>query len=302
MARSPKKTLRQQSARLNNLTYDMYYNRLLELAINVYEWKNLPDTVDPRFLEMTLATQGMAVFFQDEVLGYLCLQTMIGGHWDVYNIPTVRTAYATNGYQNLLDVTNSVLIFDNYMHTNVLNDIEMYALRLYNIERTLDVNVNGQKTPFIIKCTEQQRLTMLNLYMQYDGNEPFIFADENMNVEGIQVFPTPAPFVGDKLNFLKRQVWNEALTFFGIENNTSDKKERLSAGEITVSLGGVEAQRFVRLNARRQAAEQINEMFGLNIEVDFREEIKTDFQNVSRETLEEGDIENVSRETLEEEE
>lgn len=273
-----KKSLVTESARLNNLTYNLYYNRLMEIAINMYEWINMPDTVDVRFLELGLASQGMMIFFYDEVLGYLTLHTMIGGTWNQYNTPILRTAYATNGYQMPLDSTNSVIIFNNFMRTNILSDIEMYALRLYNAERTIDVNVRGQRTPFIIKCSEQQRLTMKNLYMQYDGNVPFIFGDEELNIEGIQVFPTPAPFVADKLNFVKRQIWNEALTYLGVENNTSDKKERLSTGEITVSLGGVEAQRYCRLNARKQACEQINAMFGLNIDVRYRPGFKADYE------------------------
>lgn len=268
------KRARWESAYLNNRTYLQYYNRLLELAINMYEWKNLPPTVDERFLELILFSDGMAVFFMDDGgLGYLALQCMIGGELDVYRIPILRTAYATNGYQAKLDITNSVIIFNNYTHTNSMLDVEMYAKRLYEIERTIDVNVKAQKTPLLIRGTENQRLTLKNLYMQYDGNEPFIFGDKNLDMDGIKVLKTDAPFVSDKLQVLKRQVWNEALTYLGIENSNTEKKERLVSDEINSNLGGVEAQRFCRLNARRQAVKKINEMFGLNIEVDFRQNI-----------------------------
>lgn len=265
---------RWESAKLNNYTYMQYYNRLTELAINMYEWKNLPDSVDERFLELTLFSDGMAVFFRDPVLDYLCLQCKIGGNLDVYRIPIRRTAYATNGYNMPLSSDDSVIIFNNYLHTNSLLDIEMYARRLYNIERAIDVNVNGQKTPVMVRGTENQRLTLKNLYMQYDGNEPFIFGDKDLDLDTLKVLKTDSPYVADKLNVLKRQIWNEALTYLGIENSNTEKKERLVSDEITSNLGGVEAQRFTRLNARRQAAKKINNMFGLNIEVDFREEVK----------------------------
>lgn len=264
-----------ESALLNNRTYLQYYNRLLELAINMYEWKNLPDTIDERFLELTLFSDGMAVFFRDDILGDLCLQCMIGGNLDVYRIPIERTAYATNGYQMHLNNTNSVIIFNNYTHTNSMLDIEMFARRLYEIDRTIDVNVKAQKTPVLIRATENQRLTLKNLYMQYDGNEPFIFGDKNLDMDGIKALKTDAPYVADKLNILKRQIWNEALTYLGIENSNTEKKERLVSDEVTTNLGGVEAQRFCRLNARRQAAKQINKMFGLNIQVVFRQDKQT---------------------------
>lgn len=261
-----------EAARLNNKTYGMYYNRLTELALNMFEWVNLPDSVDERFLELSLFSQGMAVYFNDEVMGNLALNCMIGGNLDVYRIPIRRTAYATNGYQKHLTNQDSVIIFNNYTHTNSLLDIEMYARRLYEIERAIDVNVRGQKTPNIVRATESQRLTMLNLYMQYDGNEPFIFGDNNLDMDAIKVLKTDVPFIADKLNLLKRQIWGEALTYLGIENNSSDKKERLITEEVNSNLGGVEAQRFCKLNARRQAVKKINKMFGTNIEVKFREE------------------------------
>lgn len=245
----------------------------MELAINLFKWDDLPDTVDERFLELTLYGDGMAVYFDDEVLGNLCLQTMIGGDLDVYRIPISRTAYASNGYNRQLTSANSVLIFNNFTHTNCILDIEMYARRLYEIERAIDVNVKAQKTPMLVRSTETQRLTLLNLYMQYDGNEPFIFGDKNLDLDDIKVLKTDAPFIADKLNILKRQIWNEALTYLGIENSNTEKKERLVTDEITTNLGAVQAARACRLNARRQAAEQINRMFGTNITVDIRKEI-----------------------------
>lgn len=280
-----------ESALLNNRTYLQYYNRLLELAINMYEWKNLPPSIDERFLELTLFSDGMAVYFRDEILGDLCLQCMIGGNLDVYRIPIRRTAYATNGYQAELDNTNSVIIFNNYTHTNSMLDVEMYARRLYEIERTIDVNVKAQKTPLVIRATENQRLTLKNMYMQYDGNEPFIFGDKNLDMDGIKVLKTDAPYVADKLNILKRQIWNEALTYLGIENSNTEKKERLVSDEVTTNLGGVEAQRFCRLNARRQAVKAINEMFGLNISVDFRQETQTVTRKENGNETEETEVE-----------
>nr|DAO26661.1 MAG TPA: upper collar protein [Caudoviricetes sp.] len=275
-----------ESALLNNRTFLQYYNRLTELAICMYEWRNLPSTIDERFLELALYSDGMAVFFRDEVLGYLALQVMIGGELDVYRVPLLRTAYATNGYNMPLNATNSVIIFNNNLRTNSMLDVEMYARRLYEIERTIDVNVKGQKTPTLIKCNENQRLTLKNLYMKYDGNEPFIFGERDLDPESIKVLQTGAPYVADKLNILKRQIWNEALTYLGIDNANTEKKERLISDEVTSNLGGVAAQRFTRLNARRKAAKQINEMFGLNIEVDFREEVKAMFKD---EDMERGD-------------
>lgn len=265
-----------ESAYMNNRTYLQYYNRLTELAISMFEWQNLPKTVDQRFLEMCLFGDGMCVFFQDEVLGYLSLQCMIGGKLNVYRIPMERKAYATNGYQRELDGTNSVIIFNNYLHTNSMLDVEMFSKRLYNLDRAIDVNANAQKTPVLIQCDESQRLTMKNLYKQYEGNEPFIFGSKGLDANGLKVLQTGAPYVADKLYELKTQIWNEALTYLGISNINVVKKERMITDEVTRNQGGTVASRYSRLESRRQACKQINEMFGLNIWVDYRE----DFQDI----------------------
>lgn len=265
-----------ESAYMNNRTYMQYYNRLTELALSMFEWENLPKTVDQRFLEMCLFSDGMCVFFEDDVLGYLGLRCMIGGKLNVYQIPTDRRAYTTNGYQKELNGTNSVIIFNNYLHTNSMLDVEMFSKRLYNLDRAIDVNANAQKTPVLIQCDENQRLTMKNLYKQYEGNEPFIFGSKGLDANGLKVLQTGAPYIADKLYELKTQIWNEALTYLGISNINVVKKERMITDEVTRNQGGTVASRYSRLESRRQACKQINEMFGLDIWVNYRE----DFQDI----------------------
>lgn len=274
-----------ESAAMNNASFRHYFNRLVELSISMFEWKNLPETVDPRFLELTLFTDGQAVFFYDEVMGYLALQNIMGGTFDVYRIPNTRRAYAVNGYQRELTNENSVIIYNNYLHTNCAVDVELYAKRLYNLDRAIDVNANAQKTPILIQCAENERLTMLNLYKQFDGNEPFIFGCKEMNPNGIKAMSTQAPYVADKLYQLKVQIWNEVLTYLGISNINMTKKERMITDEVTRNMGAVIASRYSRLEARREACNKINAMFGLDIWCDYRE----DYQVISDKDAVEGE-------------
>lgn len=266
-----------ESMVLNNLTYRQYLNRLTELAISMFEWKNLPDTVDARYLELHLFETGCMVYFKDEVIGDLCLDCIVNGRLDVYGNPLLRRAYSGyNNYQKLLKYNNSVIIWNNYLHSNSILDVEMFARRLYNIDRIIDVNANAQKTPVLLQGTEKQRLTLLNLYKEYDGNAPFIFGDKNLDLNSLKALSTNAPYVCDKLYQLKTQIWNEALTYLGISNINIQKKERLITDEVTRNQGGTIASRYSRLESRRQAVEKINDMFGTNIEVNYRE----DFQQV----------------------
>lgn len=279
------KTYFSESAKKNVKQYGRYLDRLTELSVSMFEWKNLPDSVDPRFLELTLFGDGHAVFFQDDVLGYLCLQVLINGPLNVYRIPINRRAFATNGYQQELTEDNSVIIYNNYLHTNAVADVKVFAERLYNLDRIIDVNANAQKTPVLVTATEQQRLVMLNLYKEFDGNSPVIFGDKNLDVNGIKAISTEAPYVADKLYELKTKIWNEALTYLGISNTNVTKKERMISDEVIRNMGGTIASRYSRLQSRREAVEKINQMFGLDIEVNYRD----DFREADDEVMIEGD-------------
>lgn len=261
----------------NSATYQQYLKRLAELSVSMFEWKNLPGTVDMRYLEMQLFRTGSAVFFEDEVIGYLALGFTPQGGFDIYGNPVSRRAYsAYNNYSKYLTSDNSVVIWNNYVRTNSLPTVVMFAKRLYNLDRIIDVNANAQKTPILIQASEKQRLTLLNVYKEYQGNAPAIFGDKNLDLNSLTVLKTDAPYIADKIYQLKVQIWNEALTYLGISNMNIQKKERLITDEVTRNQGGTIASRYSRLEERRQAAKKINDMFGLNIEVNYRE----DFQEV----------------------
>lgn len=253
----------------NNQTYLNYFYQLEEIAINMYEWLNIPDSIDQRFIEWILFNKGYIVFFFDEVMErYLCLECQYGGPLDVYRIPKERRAYASNGYNYPLNINNSVIIFNNYLHQPTFNNIEMYARRLYEVERTIDVNINAQKTPVTVKGPNALKQTLLNMVAQYSGNEPFLYlSDKNDLIDAIQVLNTQAPFVADKLQDIKHQIYNEALTFLGIPNANTDKRERLISDEVNANNSITNYQAFTRLNARKQACTLINQMFGLSIDV-----------------------------------
>ena len=269
-----KRTEFEESLRMNNYTWRQYFDRLMQLSMVMFKYDNMPDTVDPRFLEKTLFNRGNCLFFEDEVLGYLTLPSANLGKFDVYDIPRMRRAYAVNGYNKDLTIDDSVIIYNNYLRTNSRLDVEMFAKKLYNIDRAIDTNANAQKTPILLLCDENERLSYLNLYKEYDGNAPVIKGTKGLDLQGFQVLKTDAPYVADKLYDLKTQIWNEALTYLGITNVSFQKKERMISDEVDRMLGGTYANRYSRLLAREEACDKINKMFGLNISVSYRDDVE----------------------------
>ena len=276
-----------ESANANAIAEQYYLSRLSELAMSMFKWKNLPDSVDPRFLEYTLFYEGAAIFFKDKDLTdrnlkkseqeaggtYLALQVVLGGDLNVYRVPNNRKAYAVNTYNKQLTTEDSVIIWNNMLRLPEYGRMMFYANKLYQIDRAIDVNVKAQRFPIAILCDESQRLTMKQVYKQYDGNEPFIFGDKNLDLSAIQVINTGAPYVADNLQQLKNNIWSEAMMCLGIPNSPSEKKERLVANEAKVSQGGTLASRSSRLEMRKRACDEINKMFGLDIDVEYNQDL-----------------------------
>lgn len=287
------------SAYANEAVFIDYYTRLKEYAINMFEWHNLPPSVDERFLELCLFEYGYAVFFKNKDNGSLmALNSRIDGRLNVYRVPLYRTAYATNGFQQELTIDDSVLIFNNYLRQPTTLTIELFAKRLYEAEQTIMVNMKSQKFTTFFKCPESQRLTFKNIMMQWDGNEPFIFGDKGLDISAIEVINAQSPYNIDKMDIHKNMIWNEAMTFLGISNANTDKKERLVENEVTANNGQIEASRDIMLNARRQACKQINEMFKEELN---SQKVWVTFRNTNEklsQDAEEKEIDNVSRETI----
>lgn len=270
----------------NRLTYNFYYDRLLEMSLSRYEWINLPDSVDARFLELTLFKNGQALFFEDDVLGMLALPVIISGPFNVYKIPIRRRAF-TPGVSSVNETdkstvstyhaerTNkdSVICYNNMLHSPSLNMCRMYARRLADIDRTIDVNISAQKTPVLIEADSNTLLSLKNAYKQFDGNYPVIYGKKGIS-EHINVLTTGAPLVAPALQQLKQTIWNDALESLGIANHGADKKERVNTLEIQANQGGTIASRYSGLIAREQTCDAVNRMFGTDIGVRYREEVK----------------------------
>lgn len=249
----------------NRTSWNNYTFRLYEMAMSRGVWSDMPDTIDVRYLEQVLITQGAAVFFRDEVLGFLCLPVTLNGKLDVYGNPRDFVAISDTGYTKNLNVNNGVIIYNNYLRTPNIFDIKYYADRLYQYDRIIDVNINAQKTPILIKADQNEILTMKNVYQKYDGNQPVIYGKKTLSDDSLTVLKTDAPWVADKIYDLKSKIWNEALTQLGIPNSDTTKRERMIKDEVLTAQGAVIATRNSPEKMRQIACDKINKMFGLDI-------------------------------------
>ena len=257
---------------LNSQTYVDYLERMKKIALSMFEWVNLPDTMNSRYLEMCLYYKGQAALLYDEDYGFINTQAADSGYINIYGLPTkincysysynkMRELYVPN--TNLPAEEECILVMNNYQRIPTAATISLYAERLCEAQRACDTNVKAQKTPILLLTDKNQELTLRNMYAQYDGNAPVIFGDRNLLADRpIDSINTNAEFVANDIREYMQGIWNDFLCFIGI-NNLSEKKERLITTEANTNNELVNLNMQSYLIPRKQACKEFNDKFGL---------------------------------------
>lgn len=251
---------------LNDWTYTDYYYRLMLIAKNIYNGK-LPNGINYKWVEKYLYSEGSCVFFKDDTMGYMVAKYADSGKLNPYDEPTFVTPYAT-GYHGkpLENHVDCVIIRNNDIMLPTAPTLQLMAYRLAEATRTSDVNIRAQKTPVFALCDDKQKLSFKRAMSQVDENEFAIYGYKNFDIDSIKAIRMDAPVVFDKLTIQKHEIWNEAMTFLGLNNANQDKRERLVADEVSANNEQVGASGNVFLSARQDAFEEIRNLFGLSEE------------------------------------
>lgn len=259
--------------RANNLAFTDYYYWLMLITRSLFEWKNLPNNMNERWIERYLYRDGRCVFYDDPIMGLMVAGFAETYTVNCYNDPTSVTPIAPNYTYNgkeLINGDNAVVIRNNDMMIPSFPMIRLYAKKLANLDRSIEVNVEAQKTPVVVQCTDKQRLSLKNAINQRIDNEPVMFVDKSLDLNDIKILDLNPPLVFPQLQLQKHNVLNECFTRLGINNANMDKRERLVADEVQANNEQVQASEDVMLKARQRACEEINRIFGTNISVERR--------------------------------
>lgn len=257
----------------NNMTFSYYYYKLTLIARALFAWKNLPNNMDDRWIEKYLFTNGKCIFYKDPVMGEMVAgfgqMSSINCYGDPTKVYPVAPNYVYEGDQ-LINGENCYVIRNNDLMLPTFPTVRMYAFKLTNIDRAIDINIEAQKSPILVRCTDKQRLSLKNAINQRRDNEPVIYADNSFDKDMITTLDLNPPLVFPDLQVQKHMVLNEVFTDLGINNANMDKRERMVANEVEANNEQVKASEDVMLKVREEACKQINRIFGTNISVERR--------------------------------
>lgn len=273
---------------LNNATLQDYDDRLHMLATSLFTWKGLDEVAGfgaSHFIEESLYRYGKACIVNDNEIGIKALNVTTAGKLNIYYLPVKVNAFST-GYNKIFDFDDVVYIMNNELQKPTQDTLALFAMRLYETERTSDVNLQAQKTPILIEGDKNVLLTLKNTYMQYSGNMPVIYGNKNFDISSkLNVLRTEAPYLVDKLEEHKHNLWNDCLTFLGINNANTSKKERLITSEVESNDQLINYYLNCFYKTRKKACDILNEKFGTNVEIVLNKEII----DLLAETMKEGE-------------
>ena len=278
------KSYKRASKKLNDMTYTDYLLRLTLLARSIFKWNNLPPGINEKWIEKYLFYYGSCVFFDHPELGFVvakCTENNLN-HYDepVSITPIFSNCSFKTPIKSLINNKECVLIRNNDISLPTDYTLKLFALRLTEIQRTIDVNISAQKTPVIVTCSEKQKQSLKQVVNQKDDNEITIYGDPNLDVNGITALKVDAPVVFDKLQQQKHTLWNECMTFLGVNNANMDKRERLVDDEVQANNEQIELSASIMLKARQSACEQINKLFGTKISVELRKPVTAEIEGM----------------------
>ena len=274
---------------MNDSTYVDYLERMKKICLSMFEWQNLPTSMNARFIEMCLFYNGQAALLYDDNYGYINTMAADGGYINIYGLPTELNCYSYRFNQRRsLYMTDTgeekgkecILVMNNYERVPTCATVNLFAYRLAEAQRTADVNIKAQRTPILLTTDQKQLFTLKKMYEEYDGNTPAIFADKNtITPDALKAIKTDAPFIAQNIMDYKREIWNEFLTFMGI-SNLSEKRERMVSNEIDSNNELVNLNLQALLIPRKEACRQFNEKYGLMGEKAIDVKVRSDLYNI----------------------
>ncbi len=242
-----------------------YFNRYKLLALDCFEWINLPKNIESRYIERALFENGECAFFKDKEFNFLALPSSPTAEFNVYNEP-LYLFVTGNGYSEVKEINECVRILNNDLPIAGWEYVEDFAIRMADVESSIKANVRQQKFPYIIVCDDNTRFSAETMYRNVADGDPVIYSKKKLTDNDITVLDLNVPFVVDKLIDYKRELENDILSFFGL-NNAKDKKERMLVDEVNSNNDFIDRNIELMYKTRKLACKQINSKFDLNIDV-----------------------------------
>lgn len=224
----------------NLLTYDQVMANARLLATSRFKWDSkdvMPKDRLSEYIEMLLYLKGQCALFKDTD-GWKVRCCVPSGGLDEYGQPESFNLTDYNG-THMVTVKNNderfIWIKNNAACIPTIFWIVKYCNRVAKIERTMDLNIDAQKTPFMIETSPEIHLSIQNIFKEIRQMDEVVYVDQKTGIkDNVQVLKLDAPYLVDKLYTQKQNEFNDLLNFLGI-NTVKEKTAHILYKEATAT-------------------------------------------------------------------
>lgn len=262
--------------------FNSFYFELLDKALSLFEWKNLPENIDSDMIEFFLLTRGHIAFFKSEDK----LHATFGTPSDTLDENYTFTKYLiTNPYISGGETFNLTVGSDCIVVYNTPCDKVSITKSIFNrsLRRTAGILADNISSLNCLQINSrvQTMVTADNsniaksaetvLKEMYEGKPYKVITNNLANNITIENKNNTNSNTFSELINLNNYMYAQYLHSIGIKSNESAKKERLITAEIDENDTECQINLNQMLKSRKKAVEKINKLFDTNIEVKLNE-------------------------------
>lgn len=236
---------------------------------NRFSYKNLPDTIPSDIIEYFLYYNQQLCFFRDDVTDDLFVLPVVGQmDLNIYYRMDEFRVVGGNGYNTVRNTSNSVLLFNDKARSIPSLFIMPWIVRICECLDTEEQNITANKVPYLFYGDEQDVNSINREWKQIKGGKPFIIKRKGVSLtEKNIVQNTGVSYIANEIQKTRRAYEAEILSYFGIQNLSVEKMERVNVSEVETLNKMAELNLKACYNQRKAQMNAVNEMFGTNIEV-----------------------------------
>ena len=257
----------------------LIFYRLLSIVMGRFKY-TLPDTMDARFLELSLIQTGYAGVAKigEDIMN---LQVIAGSSFSPYGylVNYDLVDYMGRDYGRFVpdtpgqkDIADSVFIMDNPRNVPPIFRIKWYAERLCAIQTSIDAAIKNLRAGCVVVCPKEQEGPVKRAFSAIDDGAAIVLSynENNAFIDPPKILTNPqTPEVLKTLLEAYDKTLANFLTEFGINSNAViNKLSGVSDNELLQNEEATDISLQQALECRRDGLERVEKMFGVPCSVE----------------------------------
>ena len=266
-----------------------YLLGFLEKMLNMFVWQNLPDSLPDWAIEKALVLSGKVGITNDPNHGLTAFVGEYGGNLNPYGIGDtfVGTYIGDKNSHNRIVGTDCVVGWNNKLGISDIHMMQRYSNILSETDTSIIIQlVNSRLTKLPIAGNESEKRQIEECFNAIKKGELKAITklyqnmDGSTNINASQITdPHDIEYMQDLSRFYDEIRKRSSIELLGIDITSKDKKAQTNSDEVNAYETYSKVTLNDKLNARKKLAEDINKLYGTNIEVDLNEFYKEEVKN-----------------------